>query len=204
MSTRSARIARDGWPYLLGLALLALVLGKIAGWAWGLPPLLGAVVVFYLFRDPERDIPSSPLGVLSPADGEVISVETVHDPYLDRDATRVQLQMGALDVYITRSPVEGRVQEPPPASQAMSGPHGVWLRTDEHDDVVVVMNRGRLNASPHCFVRFGDRLGQGQRCGVVHFGTLVELYLPANTRVAVKPGQHVSAGSDILATLVHK
>jgi phosphatidylserine decarboxylase len=57
---------------------------------------------------------------------------------------------------------------------------------------------------PHCYVRVGERVGQGQRCGHVPMGGVVEVYLPPNSRVLVTPGSQLKAGSDVIATLVHK
>jgi len=164
-----------------------------------------ALFVVYLFRDPEREIPPVPLAVVSPCDGTVIAVEATYDPYLGRDSIRISIRMSRTGVFTTRSPVEGKVLEP---TNVVTGgdtmPHGVWLKTDEDDDIVVVMNKGPLGNAPRCYVRFGERVGQGQRCGFIHLGSRVDLYLPPNSKVKVTVGDQVSAGSDVLATLVHK
>jgi len=81
-------------------------------------------------------------------------------------------------------------------------PHGVWLQSDEGDDVVVVMTRGPLRNEPRCNIRFGDRIGQGKRCGYIHLGGRVEVYLPENARLTIKEGDTVQGGSDIIAKLV--
>ena len=196
--------ARPGWLPLALCAVSGLVVAQYAGWAWSAPLWLGCLFIIYIFRDPRREIPSSPLAVVSPADGEVIAVEEVRDPYLDRDALRLSLDMHHTGVYSTRSPVEGKVREPRNSSDGEDHPHGVWLQTDEDDDLVVVMHRGPLRNLPRCFVRIGERVGQGQRCGYVHMGGRVEIYLPQNCRVQVEPGDQIKAGSDVIATLVHK
>ena len=106
-------------------------------------------------------------------------------------------------MFTTRSPVEGKVLEPPNLPESTDIPHGVWLKTDEGDDIVMVMNKGRLKNEPRCYVRFGDRIGQGSRCGFVHLGGKVELYLPEASRMLVATGDWVRSGSDIIAKLVH-
>jgi phosphatidylserine decarboxylase len=58
--------------------------------------------------------------------------------------------------------------------------------------------------SPRCYLQLGQRTGQGQRCGYVPFGSRVEVLLPAGIRVRVTVGDVVRAGSDVIATLVHK
>jgi phosphatidylserine decarboxylase len=196
--------SRAGWlPFLVCVAL-GLLVGRLAGWVWSLPFWLVCALIVYLYRDPERDIPSSPLAVVSPADGIVQSVEEVHDPYLERDAVRLDIQMSHAGVYSTRSPIEGKILEPRNAGDGVNQPHGVWLKTDEDDDLVVVMHRGPLHNLPRCNVRIGERVGQGQRCGYIQMGGRVEVYLPRHSRLQVTSGSEVKAGSDVIATLVHK
>lgn len=196
-------IAREGLVPLL-VAILAAVmvmhfLGLLPSLAlWGL-----VLLVLVLFRDPERDIPSRPLAVVSPADGKVISISTEQDPYLLRRSIRVTVQMHPYGVFTTRSPVEGKVLEPPNFPDDASKPHGVWLQTDEGDDIVLVMARGRLHIEPRCYIRIGERTGQGKRCGFVHLGGRVDVYLPENSRLVVAEGDVVRSGTDPLATLLH-
>jgi len=196
--------SRAGWLPFLVVAAIGLLVMNLAGWIWSLPLWLACLFIIYLYRDPDREIPASPLAVVSPADGVVTAVETVRDPYLDREARRISIDMSHIGVYSTRSPVEGKVLEPPRGGDGVDRPHGVWLKTDEGDDLVIVMHRGPLNSLPRCYVGIGERVGQGQRCGYIPMGGEIEIYLPPNSRVQVKPGSHVKAGSDVIALLVHK
>ncbi len=195
--------SRSGWLPFFVCAGAGIFIGRTAGWLWSLPFWLACGAIIYIFRDPNRDIPSSPLAVVSPADGQVVAIERVHDPYLDREAIRLEIQMSRIGVYSTRSPVEGKMLEPKSSGEA-NQPQGVWLKTDEDDDLVVVMHRGMLHNLPRCYVRFGERVGQGQRCGHIQMGGRVEVYLPLHSRVQVNDGSQVKAGSDVIATLVHK
>jgi phosphatidylserine decarboxylase len=202
-ASRYPYFSRAGWLPFLAFATLAGLVWHFAGWGWSLPLWLVCGAIVYLYRDPHREIPSSPLAVVSPADGVVTSVEEVSDPYLDREAVRLDIHMNHAGVYSTRSPVEGKILEPKNSANGAQ-PHGVWLKTDEDDDLVVVMHRGPLHNLPRCYVRIGERVGQGQRCGYIPMGGLVEVYLPRYSRIQVTNGSHVKAGSDVIATLVHK
>ncbi|ROR35090.1 phosphatidylserine decarboxylase [Inmirania thermothiophila] len=161
----------------------------------------------WLFRDPERAVPAVPLGIVSPCDGRVLRVGRVRDPFLGREAVEVAIRMPLLGGYVLRAPVEGRVMElgrPPFVPEGEDGDAvGVWLRTDEGDDVVLVLpgriGRGRVRLA----VRAGERLGQGQRCGRVRLGTEVGLLLPATSRIGVQPGTRLLAGSHLVGELVH-
>lgn len=198
-------IARQGWLPIASSLCVAALVGYFLGLVWALPLLALAALTAWLFRDPYRQIPATPLGVVSPADGVVESVDSVHDPFLQRDAMRVVLAMRGADVYTTRSPVEGKVMDMLQAESEDEGAmHGVWIKTDENDDIVLVMRRGRLGSTPRCFVQCGERVGQGQRCGFINFGSRLEVYLPVNSRIDIRPGSHIHAGADLLGVLVHK
>jgi len=200
---RNTLISRQGLVPLLAATLAAVLVLHFIGLReslafWGL-----GLLVLVLFRDPERDIPSIPLTVLSPADGRVVVIEKTEDPYLRRPSLKVTIDMNAYGVFTTRSPIGGKVLEPPSIIDGRQHPHGVWLQTDEGDDIVLVMNRGRLNNKPRCYIRFGDRVGQGKRCGFVHLGGRVDMYLPENSQPLVAVGAAVQAGSDVIARLIH-
>jgi phosphatidylserine decarboxylase len=196
-------IAREGMAPLLAAIMAGVLVLHFNGLIQSLAFWVLALLVLVLFRDPERDIPSQPLAVVSPADGRVTSISTVHDPYLLRQSVRVMIQMPPYGVFTTRSPIEGKVLEPPNFPVDNNVPHGVWFQSAEGDDIVMVMSRGPLKNAPRCYVRFGERIGQGKRCGFVHLGGRVEIYLPENSRLVVAEGDMVHSGSDIIAKLVH-
>lgn len=206
--SRTPLIAREGWP-VFGLLLLAaifvqLAYGFVALPLWG---LLGLVA--FLYRDPPRSIPAAPLGVVSPGNGRVLAVEPRHDPYLGREALSIRLTIGRLDPYSIRSPIEGKLQQQwlhPPEGGAGDGrlTRSLHVQTDEGDDVVVVMCATGLLRRMSCTVHTGERIGQGQRCGFVLFGSRIEVLVPAASRALVQPGERVQAGTSVLATLVHK
>ncbi|MEN8204397.1 MAG: phosphatidylserine decarboxylase [Pseudomonadota bacterium] len=196
-------IAREGMAPLAAMILAGVLVLHFIGLPQSLVFWALALLVLVLFRDPERDIPSQPLAVVSPADGKVTSISAMYDPYLLRESIRVTIQMPPYGVFTTRSPIEGKVLEPPNFPADDNIPHGVWLQSDEGDDVVMVMTRGPLKNEPRCYIRFGDRIGQGKRCGFVHLGGRVEIYLPERSRLVVKEGDVVQSGSDIIAKMVH-
>ena len=200
---RNTLISRQGLLPLLTSTLTAVLVQHFVGLRESLAFWALALLILVLFRDPEREVPSIPLSVLSPADGRVVVIEQTEDPYLRRPSLKVSIDMNAYGVYTTRSPIGGKVLEPPSHLDGKQQPHGVWLQTDEGDDVVLVMNRGRLNNKPRCYIRFGDRVGQGKRCGFVHLGGRVDMYLPENSQPQVAVGGAVHAGADVIAKLIH-
>ena len=197
-------IARHGLVPLLVAIFAAVLVMQFMGFPYSLPFWLLTALVMWMYRDPTRKVPSSPLSILSPADGRITSVTHTRDPYLDRASLRISINMSPLGVYTTRSPVEGKVLEPPVRGGNDGEPHGVWLQTDEGDDIVMVMNRGRMNNKPRCYIGFGERVGQGRRCGFVHWGGQINIYLPDYSRPVVEENARVTGGEDVVAYLVHE
>lgn len=200
---RYSILAPEGRFPLLLIVLVAGAAHYYFGWVSALPFWVACAAIFFVYRDPVRVIPSIPLAVVSPVDGIVTDVSVLTDPYLDRPSIRIQINMNLYGIFTSRSPVEGKVLEPPNLPDDGVAPHGLWLQTDEGDDVVMVMGQGRLHIAPRCDIRFGERIGQGQRCGFIHLGGRIELFIPATSRVAVSRGDRVFSGSAVIASLVH-
>ena len=209
----SPLIARPGWIYIVISALLVWTLQCYAGSIVAAPLWILVVLLAFLFRDPERDITSQPLAVVSPVDGKVIAVVKCRDYFLDRDAIKITIKMSIFNVYSIRSPIEGKVQQrwlsTPVVAQGMNDMDSqdsvsAWIQTDEDDDIVLSLEKASVINRPYCYVQSGERIGHGQRCGFVRFGTSVEVYIPVNSRVLVEEGHKVHSGSDILGLLVHK
>jgi phosphatidylserine decarboxylase len=209
-----AFVPPESRPYIVSAALAAIGVQYGFGWVWSLPVWAALAALVFLFRNPRRPVPAVPLAVVSPVDGVVVAVQAAPDPYLQREAVRVRVRPGLLGVYFARSPIEGRVMQVWSVSGmngdgseavAASRPRSIvlWLRSDEGDDVTIILTP-RRGAATRCYVQAGERLGQGQRCGYIPFALQAELMLPPNARVRVEVGDRVAAGSDILATLVHK
>ena len=104
-------IAREGWPFI-GLTLFAAVLTHaLAGWIWALLPWLAFVFCVQFFRDPARPIPGDAKSILSPADGRIVAIEPVRDPWLNRDALKLSVFMNVFNVHSNRSPIDGEVRQ---------------------------------------------------------------------------------------------
>lgn len=201
---RHPAIAREGWRTLAVTALAAVLFQLLVD------PVIGALfwvlllVLLYLFRDPRREVPSVPLAVLSPVDGQVVSVSEEQEPHTGRHMQRVRLAMNPLGVYSIRSPLEGKIMRQwfPKAKRA--GAFGQWLQSDEGDDIVLRINTGRLKRMPFCYAQSGERVGHGQRCGYVPFGGYLDLLVPDNTRLMVREGDKVQSGVSVIAMLLHE
>ena len=103
-------IAREGWPFLAISVILAIAATLWCA-VWSIPLWIIALFVLQFFRDPPREIPQDAGAVLSPADGRIVAVERVNDPYVQREAIKVSVFMNVFNVHSNRSPVDGTVQQ---------------------------------------------------------------------------------------------
>jgi phosphatidylserine decarboxylase len=209
-------IAREGW-FWIGIVIITAALLQFLNDFISLPLWILALVLLFLFRDPFRKVPASPLAIVCPVDGRIVSVNKVHDGYLDREAVCVTILMGLTSVYSVHSPMEGKIIEQwlqaprkiraQEQGKSSSAPdiktYAQWIQSDEKDDVILVMEASTLRPRPRCYAHSGERIGQGQRCGYLRFGTRVDVLVPESTRIEVKVGDKVRAGTDIIATLIH-
>ncbi|GAB3684525.1 phosphatidylserine decarboxylase [Salinisphaera aquimarina] len=197
-------IVPEGWAVLIGLTVAFFIVNAAVGLWWAIPLLVLIVAAILYFRDSPRNVPAEPLAVIAPVDGTVVHRRECYDPFLDREAIKVSLRVDVLGAYLLRSPVEGTVLEL--TGEAVDKLDGVAsrIRTDEGDDLVMVIREGSLFGARPCRSSFGERVGQGRCCGQRRLARRVELYLPVNSRVEVELGTHVKAGACVLAKLVHK
>jgi phosphatidylserine decarboxylase len=199
-------VAREGIPILLLAVIATTLCAYFLGWIAALPPAVITAALYYVFRDPHRRVPAHPLAAVSPVDGVVVEVTTANSIVTGSSAHKIILRVDSLGAYTARSPVEGTILDPhgkPPDPDATLQHPGLWIRTDEGDDVLLRFHGYRFGLVPHAFSRYGERVGQGQRCAYLRLTRFAEVFLPINSRVQVARGQRVTAGSDILGTLPH-
>ncbi|MEW6165184.1 MAG: phosphatidylserine decarboxylase [Pseudomonadota bacterium] len=205
-------IAREGWPFLAISGIAALAATIAAGWPWALPLWLIFVFVLQFFRDPARPVPGDGKSVLSPADGRIVVIEPVRDPWLDREALKISVFMNVFNVHSNRSPVDGEVvrrwyhpgkfiNADLDKASTENERNALHLRTADGQDITCVQVAGLIARRILCYVDAGARLARGQRYGFIRFGSRVDLYLPREVRVKVSVGETVSATTTILAEL---
>ena len=201
---RNSFVAREGIPYMFAALAAVLAVWNFAGLLYAMLPLAFLIYLYLIFRDPVRPIPAVPLGVISPVDGEVVAVGLTESSVLGGEGQRIVIRVNSLGTYTARCPVEGKIMDlcsDPEKDPVAVRSNGLWVRTDEGDDVILQFSGHRFGLAPRAFLRYGERVGQGQRCAYLRLTRLAEIQLPLAARVQVKDGQRVSAGSDVLAKL---
>jgi phosphatidylserine decarboxylase len=205
-------IAREGWSFIIGAIMVALLVNIFVSWLWAIPFWAIAVFVLQFFRDPPRYIPSVDNAILAPADGRIVAVEKLLDPYLKRDAVKVSVFMNVFNVHSNRSPVDGKVRDKwyspgkfinadLPKASLENERNALWITTDNGADITCVQVAGLIAKRILCSAKPGDHLTRGQRFGFIRFGSRVDVYLPTNAKINVNIGDKVHATSTILAEL---
>lgn len=189
-------------PFLLVSILLCWLAYRYLGVLWLGGPIGLFVVLFLIFRDPRRQIPAVPLGVVSPVDGRVIAVDLVDQDVLQGEAHRVVIRINSLGAYTARCPVEGKILDLRSVGSEYRT-NALWVQTDESDDVVLQFRGYRFGFAPKSFVRFGERVGQGSRCAYLRLARFAEIYVSIDSKILVEAGQKVVAGRDLLGKLPH-
>jgi phosphatidylserine decarboxylase len=204
------RIAREGYPFV-GVAVGVAAAAGLAGWhVPALAALTCAGFFVTFFRDPERRIPQAEGLVVAPADGRVIDVESgARIPELPAPATRVSIFMSPLNVHVNRAPVTGTVlavRHRPGRFHAAFSPkaspdneqNAILIRDERQERFLLIQIAGALARRIVCYVRPEARVERGGRCGMILFGSRVDLYLPAGVAIRVRSGERVRAGESVI------
>lgn len=202
-------MVRDGYFYGLGLVAVAALVGFWTGqWSWAVLPLLLAAFFLWFFRDPERAIPQDPGLIVSPADGKVTEVARIKTPAGDR--YRISIFLSVFDVHVNRSPVEGVLRDVQyRKGEFLNAMNPVCAERNEQNLAVVECAEGYavsftqiagLLARRIVFNRKpGDRLGRGERVGLIKFGSRTDVVMPGDAEMLVKVGDRVRGGASVLA-----
>jgi phosphatidylserine decarboxylase len=199
-------IAREGWPLILVLLGLAVVMFLVR-WPWvgGVFLFLGLFTAFF-FRDPDRPVPDDPRLVLSPADGNVIVVgpAPAGNP-LGEGASQVSIFLSVFDVHVNRAPIGGLISKVEyheghflPAFQdkasLVNEQNSVTIDADGGRRVTFKQIAGLIARRIVFNKKVGDTVAAGERVGMIKFGSRVDVFLPRDVRLRVQKGDRVVGG----------
>jgi len=207
-------LAREGFVFIAaGAVLTGIFLGLSL---WPLAVLSGLLTLFtvYFFRDPARNPEVEEKSVLTPADGRIVEVSSARypeDPKGER-AFKVSVFMSVLDVHVNRIPAAGKISEVTyhpgkflvaslDKASEQNERNAVTLLTHDGRKVVIVQVAGLIARRIACWVKGGDEVRAGQRFGLIRFGSRLDVYLPADSRIMAVPGQKVRAGESMIGYL---
>jgi phosphatidylserine decarboxylase len=188
---------RRSWP----LWLLAVILTVLAIW------------VAYFFRDPERVGERGPRLVVAPADGKIVQITEVEEPaYLKSPALRISIFMNVFNVHVNRYPVDGTVgyvhynkgkfiNAAAEKASLENEQSSVGIQADVGDRILVRQIAGLIARRIVTYSKPGESVQQGDRMGIIRFGSRVDVFVPVGSKSLVKEGQMTTAGVTVLGEL---
>ena len=200
-------MARDGYKFVLPL-LVAGILTAGLGWnATAAALLVLCAGVAFFFRDPERLPPSDAAVVVSPADGRITDIN--EESFAGRPGRRVSIFLSIWDVHVNRSPMAGRIREVEyrrgrfynamRSRASLENEQNVIHLQTERGEMVFKQIAGAIARRVVCWKVPGDNVKLGERIGLIRFGSRMDVWLPAEAEIVVRPGQHVAGGITVLA-----
>lgn len=204
-------VAPEGRAFVLAAAsvwaVVLLVAATLGGWWWLAPGVWTPIALWvpWFFRNPVREGPRGAHLVIAPADGRVVSVAEVEEPAVVKGgAVRISVFMNVFDVHVNRYPVSGTVvlrdYEPGKflnatldKASAFNERSSLGIRS-RSGTVLVRQIAGLIARRIVTDARVGDEVVQGERLGIIRFGSRVDTFLPQGTRVLVRIGDRTVAG----------
>ena len=206
------KIHKEGYRFL-AIAVIITFICLLFSKALGLITILLTIWVYYFFRDPERISIQDDSFLVSPADGLISNISEVDGPVElsleNKKFTKVSIFMNVFNCHVNRTPVSGNVEEilykpgkflnaSLDKSSEENERNYYRLKTKEGDDIIIVQIAGLIARRIVCEVEANQSLVQGDRIGMIRFGSRVDIYYN-NRKLLAKLGQNVVAGESLIA-----
>jgi phosphatidylserine decarboxylase len=211
--------AREGLSFIVVSALIAAAAYGVAlskrSWPLWLAAFLLTLIalwVAYFFRDPQRTGARGDRLVVSPADGKVVMITDVDEPmFMHGRARRISIFMNVFNVHVNRYPVSGvvRLVEHTPGRFMNAAAEESSLANEQTSvglesgtrKILVRQIAGLIARRIVTDARQGDHVNQGDRMGLIRFGSRVDVFVPEGSPLAVKVGDLTFAGVTVLGEL---
>ena len=206
------KIHAEGYKFLVIAGIITVVLYTFSNFL-GLIGLVLTIWVYYFFRDPDRIIIEDDTFLVSPADGEIIKVEDVDGPkelnLENKRFKKISIFMNVFDCHVNRTPCSGTLEEilykPGKFFNASldkasedNERNYYKIKDTQSNEIVVVQIAGLVARRIVCESSKDQRLNQGDRIGMIRFGSRVDIYYE-NYEPLVKIGQRAISGETLLA-----
>lgn len=202
-------IVRQGYPFIAGALVLAVVCFIAFGIHIAVIPVVLACYFAYFFRNPERIVNPDAALLYSPADGTVMGVTEFYDEeFLNAKAKKVTIFLSVFNVHVNRSPAEGTIKfqrytvgEFLPAFNKKAAFENERFAMGIENDrmkILVIQIAGILARRIDNWVNLGNHLDQGEVYGMIKFGSCTELVVPADVEILCKKGDKVKGGITVL------
>jgi phosphatidylserine decarboxylase len=206
------RIAPEGYPFIAVAWAIFLVLAAGGWWIGALVWLPVAVWVVAFFRDPLREGPRGDEFLIAPADGKIVSVlDSIDEPdFHGQSVARVAIFMNVFNVHVNRYPASGTVtyRHDNPGRFFNAASEKASLE-NEQNSIGLETPRGKILVRQIAGLvarrivtdhAEGAHVTQGQRMGLIRFGSRVDLFIPRSAKILVSVGDRTKAGETVVAT----
>ncbi|MGA3173127.1 MAG: phosphatidylserine decarboxylase [Syntrophorhabdales bacterium] len=203
-------VAKEGLVFILPSVLLSFLFYELGLYPLAVLSLFLSLFFLFFFRSPRRTGASGTEELLSAADGRVMAVEDLFEgEFLGEKVRRISIFMSLSDVHVNRAPCGGDVERvehrdgrfrlafKKGINEENERNYIVFRRKDER--FLVVQIAGFLARRIICYVKEHDRVAQGDRLGMIAFGSRVDIYMPTCYTPAVSAGQKVKSGLTLIA-----
>ena len=208
-------VAKEGMPVISGmliLSLLVLAAAFITGWNFLHWLWIAGVVLtlfsFWFFRDPDRNIPDDTSKIVSPADGKIVVLDTVNDPFVGDNATRISIFLTIFDVHVNRVPCSGSVVN----SEYKPGKFFAAFNdrtSEENEQTVIDIQNSKFDVRMKQIagliarriinhLKPGEQVRVGERFGLIRFGSRVDVIIPESIEIRVQHKMKVIGGETVL------
>ena len=212
LNTVLPKIHKEGYRFLaiaIAVTFICLLVSKILG----LIAILLTVWVYYFFRDPDRISIQDDNFLVSPADGLISNVSEVDGPaelsLENKKFTKISIFMNVFNCHVNRTPVSGNVEEilykpgkfinaSLDKSSEENERNYYRLKLKDGDEIIIVQIAGLIARRIVTEVEVNQSIEQGERIGMIRFGSRVDVYF-SNRKLLAKLGQNVVAGESLLA-----
>ena len=206
------KIHKEGYKFL-AISIIVTFIILFFSKFFGVLFILITFWVYYFFRDPERYSIEDDSFLVSPADGLITDISEKSGPEELRlentTYTKVSIFMNVFNCHVNRTPIEGKVEEIfykpgkffnaslDKASKENERNYYKILST-KGEEIIIVQIAGLIARRIICEVSKDQNLKQGDRIGMIRFGSRVDIFFK-NKKILTKPGQNVVAGESLLA-----
>ena len=207
------KIHKEGYKFL-AISILTTFVVLLFSNFFGFLLILITVWVYYFFRDPERYPINNDSYLVSPADGLITDISEKSGPEELRleniSYTRVSVFMNVFNCHVNRLPSSGKVEEIyykpgkflnaslDKASEENERNY-FKIKLIDGEEIIIVQIAGLIARRIVCEVEQGQNLKQGERIGMIRFGSRVDIYFK-NKKVLAKLGQNVVSGESLIAS----
>ena len=217
METKSSKrpvIHPEGWKF----AFIFFVISLLTYLVYAPISVIGFLLTLFtlwFFRDPSRNTPVDSNLIISSADGKVCLIDEAYPPkevsMKQEKMKRVCVFMNVFNVHVNRSPVAGVIKDivykegqflnaSLDKASEKNERSSLIINSEHGADIVVVQIAGLIARRILGFVSKHQNLNQGERFGLIRFGSRVDIYMPLDSTVKCSVGDKVVAGESVLAS----